>query len=294
MGFILAFLAAFCFSITNIVLKKGMSNSKENGVWIITFINVLILGVIFLSTLIVNGKFQSVNMIGLVLFACSGLLINVVGRIMLYSGIRQIGSSKAVAIKNSAPIFTLFFAIFIIKEHITYWPWIGIFLILLGLFLLGIEFFQNGLQSTNHLGYWIAFGSAAGFGLGQGLSKYAMHFVNHPVLGVFVSTFIAFLCLTVIEVWRGNFIPFLKENIYNANKYYIVAGILTSVALLFFYMSISYIHVSYSVAILATDPVFTVILGKLFLKKEENISPLLMIVTVLVFIGAVVISITGS
>jgi drug/metabolite transporter, DME family len=290
----LAFMAAFCFSITNIVLKKGMTNSNENGVLLITFMNAVILGIVFLITLLVIGKFPSVSMIGLVLFSASGILINVIGRIFLYSGIRQIGSSKAVAIKNSAPVFTLLFAIIIIKEHITFWPWIGILLIMLGLFLLGVEFFQDGIKHKHRFGYWIAFCAAVGFGLGQGISKYAMLLINNPFLGVFVSTFVAFLCLCVIEAWRGNLMTLVKANVNSVNKYYIWAGILTSMALLFFYLSISYIHVSYSVAILAADPVFTVILGKFFLKKEESISPILVIVTVLIFLGAGVISLTGS
>jgi drug/metabolite transporter, DME family len=294
MGFALAFVAAFCFSITNIVLKKGMTNSKDNGIWIITFINVIVLGFIFALTILVTGNLPSINLTGLVLFAISSIFINVFGRILLYKGIRQIGSSKAVAIKNSAPIFTIIFAMIIIKETITFWPSIGIGLIMIGLLLLGVEFFKNQMQQKDQLGYWIALGSAIGFGLGQGISKYAMISVSNPFLGVFLSSFVALLCLTAIEPCKGNFILHLKANITNVNKYYIWAGLLTSLALLFFYLSIYCINVSYSVAILAADPVFTVVLGKFFLKKEESISPTLIFVTILVFIGAGIVSSTGK
>jgi DME family drug/metabolite transporter len=294
MGFMFAFMSALCFSITNIILKKGMAHSQHNGVWIITFINAVVLGFVLLAYLLISGKSQSITMTGLLLFAASGILINVIGRIMLYSGIRQIGSSKAVAIKNSAPVFTLIFAIFIIKEQIGFWPWVGISLILIGLFLLGIQFFREGIKFTKRSGYMIALFAAVGFGLGQGLSKHAMFYLDNPYLGVFVGTSVALLCLTFIEGVKGSLISTVKSCYTNVNKLYIWAGILTSFAHLFFYISVSYIHVSYSVAILAADPVFTVILSTFFLKKEESLSGVLILVAILVFIGAGIISIMGS
>lgn len=108
MGYIFAILSALCFSITNIVLKKGMKHSEHNGVWIITFINTLVLGVFFFISLFLFEVSLNLHLLGLIFFIFCGLLINVVGRGLLYMGIRQIGSSKAVAIKNLAPVITFF------------------------------------------------------------------------------------------------------------------------------------------------------------------------------------------
>lgn len=294
MGYIFVLLSAFCFSVTNIILKKGMAHSKGNGVWFITFINVVFLGITYVISLLISNKTHFFNSTGVLLFAISGILISVIGRTLLYSGIRKIGSSKAVAIKNSAPIFTLIFAIFVIKEQITFWPLVGIAFIFLGLFLLGFQFFKEEVKDIKRTGYWISLCSAIGFGLGQGISKYASLSLNNPFLGVFIATLVAFLCLTTIEVFRGDLLSIVKTSFTRSNKYYLWAGILTSAALLFFYISISYIHVSYAVALLAADPVFTVILGVFFLKKEEKISPLIFVVVILIFLGAGIISIMGS
>jgi DME family drug/metabolite transporter len=295
MGYMFAFMSALCYSIANIVLKKGMAHSKDNGVWIITLINAVVLGIVFITYLLATDVAPIINITGLILFAVSGILINVIGRITLYSGIRQIGSLKAVAIKNSAPVFTLVFAIIIIKEQISLWPWVGISLILLGLLLLGIQYFRQEEKDAQRSGYLVALCAAVGFGLGQGVSKSALFYLSDPFLGVFVSTCAALLCHSAIEAIRGKLIPLITSSFTtHINKHYIWAGFLTSTALLLFYLSASYIHVSYSVAILAADPVLTVILGRFFLKKEENISPMIILVAILVFLGAGIISVMGS
>ncbi|ADU29568.1 DMT family transporter [Evansella cellulosilytica] len=291
MGFVLAFLSALCFSITNIILKKGMHHSEHNGVWIITFINMLILGIILLVSIYLLDVPISLHPLGLTIFILSGIFINVFGRGLLYMGIRHIGSSKAVAIKNSAPIITFIFAIVVINEQITMFPFIGIVLIFTGLILLGIQFFHQSSQQIYKLGYVISLLSAFGYGIGQGMSKQAMEYVPNPFLGVFVGILAAFVVLTIIEASRGK----IRKHLHSAreNPYYIWAGVTTSLALLFFYLSVSYIPVSYAVAILAVDPVLTVILVSFFMKKEESVSKLVVFVATIVFLGAVIISLTG-
>ncbi|WP_096435170.1 DMT family transporter [Alteribacter populi] len=293
MGYMLAFLSALCYSITNIVLKKGMSHSQYNGVWIITLINVIVLGHV-LALAVIFGSLPNLNRTGVILFAVAGFLINVVGRSLLYSSIRINGSSKAVAIKNSAPAFTVLFAVVVLHEQITLWPWVGISLIMVGLLLLGVRFFQEGAKVAQRSGYWLALAAAVAYGLGQGLTKQAMEYMYEPILGVFLGCLTAFLFLSVIEAGKGNIRSFIRANFQKINKYYVCAGVLTSLALLLFYLSVSYILVSYSVAILAIDPVLTVILSKFFLKKEEKVSFLILIVAVLVFIGATIVSLMGS
>jgi drug/metabolite transporter (DMT)-like permease len=100
---------------------------------------------------------------------------------------------------------------------------------------------------------------------------------------------------SAIESYKGKLIPLVTSSFTtHVNKHYIWAGLLTSSAFLLFYLSVFYIHVSYSVVILAADPVFTVILGRFFLKKEESISPMIILVTILVFFGAGIISVMDS
>lgn len=291
MGYLLAFMSALCFSVTNIILKKGMAHTQDNGVWLITMINAVLLGIVCLFYLLVADSL-SVNLTAILLFALAGLLINIVGRILLYSGIRQIGSSKAVAIKNSAPIFTLLFAILVIQEQIPFWPWIGLIFILIGLFMLGLQLFREGNGQGQRTGYIIALCSAIGFGIGQAISKLGLYYMNQPLLGVAIGTATACFCLTVYELKKRRLLAMVRHIIYQPNWYYIWSGVLTSLALLFFYLSISYIHVSYAVAILAVDPILTVLLSKRLLKKEESISGLLVIVAILIFLGAGIITLT--
>lgn len=269
-----------------------MTHSPTNGLWVITLINVLVLGMATLITMFVT-HLPDMNARGIVLFAVAGFLINVIGRPLLYKSIRINGSSKAVAIKNSAPIFTLVFALVFLQEQIALMPMIGIVCIFTGLFIMGFFTFRETSVRGLRYGYMYAFLAAIGYGIGQGLTKEAMNVMLEPVLGAFIGTIVALIVLTLYE-WKINREPphiFIKVAF--SYPHYIWAGILTGFALLFFYLSTSLIYVSYSVAILAVDPVITVILGKLFLKKEENIPTILFIVGIFVFVGAGLISLFG-
>lgn len=77
------------------------------------------------------------------------------------------------------------------------------------------------------------------------------------------------------------------------NKYYIIGGIMTSFTVLAFFLSLWFTHVAYVGAIVAVEPVLTVMLSRWFLTKEEIISPEVIISASIIFLGAGVISFTG-
>ncbi|TMW73388.1 DMT family transporter [Alteribacter natronophilus] len=285
MGLVLAFLSALCFSVTNIVLKKGMQKSAHNGLWTITFVNTAILA----SALLIMAFFKGwpdVNRQGIILFAAAGFLINMVGRPLLYASIRMNGSSKAVAIKNAAPVFTVLFAVTIIGEQITPGPWTGIGLIFAGLFILAVQLFREDPETARRTGYVLALFSAVSYGIGQALTKEAMNVLYEPILGVFLGVLISFVLLTVVEIFKVHDSVSLFLKFHFRSTHFIWAGVLTSFALLFFYLAVSLTYVSYAVAILAADPVLTVIFARILLKKEEAVTPLTILTAILVFAGA--------
>jgi drug/metabolite transporter (DMT)-like permease len=294
MGFIFAFLCASFFAISNIVMKKGMRASpRDNGVFMTLCMNVVVLGMALFIYRLTENQAEPITTAGFWFFVLAGFLTSFVGRTMLLGGIREIGPSRAIAIKNTSPIFTVLFAFMILNETIEIWPWFGMGLLFFGLFLQGYPLFHEGKKSANNLGYLFALGAAVGFGVGQGVRKQAIIYFSDPFAGALIGAIVALISSSLLEARKGNFMETVKFNMRTKNLYYMTGGLFTSLAILCFFISIWYIQVAYVGAIVAAEPILTVILSGIFLKEEEKLTPIIMVSALVVLLGAGVIALTS-
>jgi drug/metabolite transporter (DMT)-like permease len=60
-----------------------------------------------------------------------------------------------------------------------------------------------------------------------------------------------------------------------------------------FFISLQFIHVAYAGAIAAVEPILTIIFSKFLLKAEEQLTPMVLVIGLLIFLGAGVIAFTG-
>lgn len=297
MGFILAFLSAGFFAVNNILIKKGMraASDNNNGVLVTIVTNVILLGLILIGYRIAAANPAPFSWKGVIFFVLAGMLTTFIGRTTLFAGIRKIGPSRAVAIKNSQPIFTLFFAIFLLNEAFGVWPWVGMSLIFGGLLVQGVQFFHaRGDDTLNRLGLLFSVLSALFFGVGQVVRKQAMSSFADPFAGAFIGALIALCSFVIVSGYRRKLLSIIKTNLVPLNRYYVWAGVMSSLAVLSFFTSIWFIKVAYTGAIVAMEPVLTVILSRLLLSStEDQISIKVVAVALLIFTGAGIIALTG-
>ncbi len=268
-------------------------SEKDNGIFLTMSTNIIILTIAFLLYRILAENPSPPTVMGVMFFAVAGFLTTYFGRTMLFSGIRRIGPSPAVAIKNSQPIFTLIFAIFILQERLGLYPWIGISMIFLGLFIQGYQQFTIPKKDLNKIGFIFSLLAACGFGVGQGVRKQAITSFNDPFAGALIGACVAILIFVCIEARKKTLTETVKRNVYSFNKYYLIAGIGTSFAVLSFFVALWYTKVAYISAIVAIEPIITIILSSIFLKAEEQFSRPLIVSAVLIFLGAGTIALTG-
>lgn len=294
MGFLFSFLCALFFAISNISLKKGMRLSeKDNGIFLTMCINIIVLSIAFLLYRLLAQNPSPPTVTGILFFAIAGFLTTFVGRTMLFSGIRRIGPSPAVAIKNSQPIFTLIFAIFILQERLGLYPWIGILMIFLGLFIQGYHQFSIPKKELNKIGFIFSLLAACAFGIGQGVRKQAIISFNDPFAGALIGACVALLIVLIIEARKKMLAETIHRNFYSFNKYYLITGIGTSFAVLSFFIALWYTKVAYISAIVAIEPILTILLSSIFLKAEEEFSRSLIISALFILLGAGTIALTG-
>jgi drug/metabolite transporter (DMT)-like permease len=298
LGIIFAILCAAFFAANYIFIQLGMKKSpNDNGVFINIIINVLVLGLLYLVILIIRNEPIAWGGTAIVAFITAGLLTTLLGRSALFAGIRRIGSSRSAALKNAAPIFTIVIAVLFLDESISLLSGIGIFFILFGLFLLAYEQWKKNGSAKQKDQVWMGllFAGLAAFlfGTGQAVRKIGLLAMPDPILGAWIGTIVALLAYTFILLAKRQLTLTIVDQVKNFNIHYLFAGFATSFGILTFFMSAYFTKISYASAIVATEPILTVILAYFFLKKQEEIGRFITFSIILVFIGIVIMSLSS-
>lgn len=298
LGILFALLCATFFAVNYIFIQFGMKKStNDNGVFSNIIVNAFVLGLIYLIYFFVRNESIAWSKSAIVAFIVAGLLTSLLGRTTLFAGIRRIGSSRAAAIKNAAPIFTIIFAMLFLNETLSLLTGLGIFLIFGGLFLVAYEQWKkNGsIKSKDQAWIGLLFAGLAAFlfGTGQAVRKMGLTEMADPILGAWIGIIAALIGYTFMLLYKQKLKSTIHEQVNNFNIYYLLAGFSTSFGILSFFISIYYTKVSYASAIVATEPIVTVILAYFFLKQQEQIGRFMVFSIFLVFIGIVIMSLSS-
>lgn len=270
---------------------------KDNGVLISILISVGLLAIIYVCVLLVRSDSLAWNTSAIIAFIVAGLLTTFLGRFTLFAGIRHIGSSRVVAIKNTAPLFTIAFALAFLGETISLIAGVGIVLILLGLYLTAFEQWKQSGASLDakkaRLGLIFAALAAFCFGTGQAVSKLGIQNMADPIFDSLLGTVAGLIGFSVLLTIQKKFKSTLAYQFQHFNLHYFWAGVCTTLAFLFFFISITYTKVSYASSIVATEPLLTLMFAYFFLKRQEVIDRKVIMSSILVFTGIVIISLTS-
>lgn len=273
MGLFLSFCSALSFSANYISVRLGMrENQEKDAVMVTNLVNFCILGLLSLGVLVLSSPLHWTGT-GILFFALAGLFTSFIGRLALFGGIRRIGSARAVAVKNASPMITIFIAIVVIKEEISMIPALGILLILVGLYTMIHRDWKKGGNTlegkSNRIGIMVALIAMLGFGLGQAFRKLGMVYMNEAIIGAWlgVSTSLFLSFMTDFLNGKANQLA-LRMNPRNWNKYFFLAGLFSSLALLLFFSALQFIPIAFVSAISALEPILTIIIATFFLQKD--------------------------
>lgn len=294
MGIFLAVIVAITYSSNYILIQLGMKRSpKDNGDYLSLFACVITVLVIYIATL-ATGVAASApfSWEGLFFYMLAGFATAFLGRVFLFGGIRRIGSSRAAGIKNSAPVFTIVIAVLLMGERISFGAGVGMLIIFAALFLQArSDFRQAGTMEGKEKKYGVllALVAAVFFGIGQAARKQGVILYADPILGSLIGSLFALFVFTMMEASKRRLKETWRRNFSKLNLYFIGAGVLTGVAQICFFLSLLYTNVSYTSTVAALEPIVTVILSRLFLRKDEKITLRLGLTACTVFLGTYII-----
>jgi drug/metabolite transporter (DMT)-like permease len=326
-GALLAFLSAVGFSLTNVLIRKGgRPGDADNGTLITTITNVIALSMIMAVLGFVRGSPLSTwNTTGFLWFAVAGFFTTFLGRNTLFGSIRRIGSSRAAAIKNTAPVFTVVIAVLFLEEHPTALATIGIGVASLGLFLLVHEAFQNrqstrgrnndreateevfgpegliqgspvepkptaGAPSIVMIGILLAVFAAIFFGSGQAVRKVGIEYMPDAFFGAMIASWAALISYLATLAAQGRLGAVFRTSFESFNPYFWLAGLASTVGQLSFFAAVMFAPVSYVSVIAACETLLTIFFAVILLRRSEIVTRRVVIAATAVFAGAVLIT----
>ena len=295
MGIALAVLSAVLYSANYILIQLGMRKSaKDNGDYLSLVACVLTVFTVYAASSAWRFDRGAIpfSMRGMLYFMLAGFCTAFLGRVFLLAGIRRIGSSRAAALKNAAPIFTTLAAVLLLGERISPGAGLGMAVIFAALFLQAVSDFRKSAsleRDRTRSGVALALCSAVCFGLGQVARKQGVLDYADPLFGSLVGSVFALAVFTLLEAAKGRLAETWRRNFRRLNPYFIAAGAATGIAQISFFLSIMFTHVSYTSTVAALEPIFTVLLGKWLLGREEAITWRLGLTACSVFLGTYLI-----
>ncbi|MFH7860033.1 MAG: DMT family transporter, partial [Candidatus Aenigmatarchaeota archaeon] len=208
--------------------------------------------------------------------------------IYMYS-LDSIGVSRAVPISSIYPLFTIFFSFLFFNERISFIVFIGALIIILGIWILYKEEKSNYSNDNKNdkKGYLAAILCAILWGLSISLMGEALKFLDSLIVNTLRT-----IVLSIIFIFLM-FFNNIRRKIFNMKiKTCFILGLAGFIALGLGWISLSIglilIGAAKAVPISSITPLFSLIIGKMFLKEKIGIN--IVIGAIMIFIGVIFIN----
>ncbi len=261
----LAFLAAFCFAVSHILIRRALVSSNALTASVISLaisaVVAWILAVIFvpLSRMVTPGLWY---------FIIGGIFAPGLGRTLNFVGIERIGVARAVPIVNSSPMFASIFAVVILGEA---WPLqnvTGTSLVILGVVILSSVRSAAGEWRKMDVIYPVL--GAMSFGVSSTLRKAGLLVDNIPLLGAAITATTGLIfTLGLLQARGGRKVFVLPRQVIG---WHLAAGLFNSAAMLLVFYALSVGQVVVVEPLVAANPVLSTLLTAIFLKDLESVS----------------------
>lgn len=204
----------------------------------------------------------------LVIFAAVGIFHFAIGRQISYIAEKNIGANQAAPLISTQIVYSVLLAIAFLGESVNFGIGVGTVLILVGILLLEVRSSAAKRGGNLKKGYIAAIVTSVIFGVSPLLIKVGLSMFNFYASSTFIAyvTALIFYALTrsPVRIFSG-----LRTMPRYALVYYAIAGALSAVGQLFRFAALSYAPVVVVVPILASHPIFTVIMTRRLAKDYE-------------------------
>jgi uncharacterized membrane protein len=285
MAALFAITSAFLYGLANVITRVGLRyTSTSSGVRISLLFNFVIIFAFCLFYTSVDQFFSR----AFFFFLAAGIIGPFFGRTLLYKGIDRVGAAISSTLFEDRPLVSVFAAMLILGERLTYPIGAGLFLMIAGTVVISLEKSGGRIDkgwSKRDLLFPIAAGAC--YGLAQVFRKIGLNISPTPVVGVMVQNIgaMALIPLLALPGKRQN------EGISNNKKawfLFCVVGILQVLAQWSLFKALDLGRVVVVSPLSSLSAFFALLLTALFLRELEKVT-LKMIFGALLIVGATLI-----
>ncbi len=291
-GSAFALFSAVCFAASQIFLRRGVFRAGESStaVTISVFLGTLLFTILLLGSG-EGGRLWALSWWVYVLLGVAGIIHFVVGRWLLYTCIRLIGSNRAGPLMRTSLLFAITIAVVFLDESLTLFIILGILCIAVGATLIGLSGApgKGGIsRGTLSKGILAGLGTGFFFGVSPVLVRAAVQEVGSPIVAAFISYIAAFLIIAGSLLRKGH-----RHQLGQLDRFSLVPlvlnGILVSTAQLFRYIALDLTLVSIVTPLIGTSGIFVILLSFLINRKLETFNWKILLGGVIAVAGAFLI-----
>ena len=279
---LLALGSAFFIGLNNVLTRKALDFTSQAQAILVS------VGVATTIFLCINVAFRNIPLFfvpGALLFFFAGALGPGIGRTLNITSAKRIGVARTIPVVGTAPFFAAILAILFLKEAYSLYLFLGMALIVFGIFVLSRRKNAQGKRVFDKKDLLLPLGSAVCGGVSIAVTKVALGFLDNPVVGVGLTLGAAlFVILGYIVgtrqlhhfrvMHKGSLFPFL-------------GGFSMATAFFLNFSALQMGDVSVVAPLMSTFPLFGVFLSHFFL--HEQITGRTWLAAIIIVLGIAVI-----
>jgi len=269
---ILAITAAFMYSASDVMVKRGLQGSN---VITATMVSQLVSAVIFLLLFLFFVPVDFLRSRSILLFMAAGILAPGLFRFLYYSGFNRLGVTIVSPIANSYSLIAILIAILLLHEKLTLHLALSALGILSGAILLtrAVAPGESGMKLRNFRRTDLIFplGAMVVRGLSEVLRKSGLLALNSPVLGAMVANVTGFLFSLALMAFSGKLGGTLVLN-RRSLLYFLGSGFFVVAAWTLAFYALSSGALVRVTPLLTTTPLFTLLLSYFVLRGIERVT----------------------
>jgi drug/metabolite transporter (DMT)-like permease len=286
-GIILALLAAMAYALSTVLARRGLSESDiMSSILVITAIGIIV----FFPLTLIFADLRAASIEAILYFTLAGVLAPGLFTLFFFRIIKEVGVSVSGSVFAVIPIFGSLFGVFLLNEVLFLQNWIGIICIAIGVAVIGRSIRNPKTAHKNSLKKSLIYPLLAGLILASSvvIRKHALSIYNEPLVGVSLGLSISFLLYLPIffSIYYSKGSLSLKKNF----RLFWKSGVWGAFAEIAAFFALSFELVSIVTPLLQTESLFILLFAHLFLKEIERLSLKLVVSTLLVVVGAILVS----
>jgi drug/metabolite transporter, DME family len=278
----LALCTALSYAAANISVRRGLRHSSAASA---TLVSLIVHTVVLGSAVVLTGGAPRVATTAVGLIAITGVLQTGM-RLLHYTGIDKVGTSRAVTLRSTHPIVSVLIGITVLQEQTTPAILVGTVLVVAGIVLTSWQV-ERQIDTFRWRHLLFPMGTAVITGIVHPIRRYAMVLANEPL---FFAAFVGGVSLSCFASTLT--VPAMREKIVwkpESLVAFISAGVFESLAVLFMLNAFVTGPVVLVSPIAATSPIWTLLLSVVFLRDLERVNRYAVIGTLCVVVGVIAI-----